>query len=73
MTDLRRAHAQEDYLGLSHLTSGASVHPENTVTYSAGKEGQRHRGVFSETAPLQKSSPSMLQSAIFCGKRSCAL
>ena len=23
-----------------HLTSGVSVRPENTVTYSAGKEGQ---------------------------------
>ena len=25
---------------LSHLTSGASVHPENTVVYSAGNAGQ---------------------------------
>ena len=38
----------------SHLTSGASVRPENTVTYSAGKGGKN--GVFSETAPLRRSS-----------------
>ena len=36
----------------SHLTSGASVRPENAVTYSAGNEGQKMCGVFSETAPL---------------------
>ena len=40
----------------SHLTSGASVRPENAVTYSAGNEGQNICGVFSETAPLQRSS-----------------
>ena len=50
----------------SHLTYGASVRPENAVTYSAGNEGR----VFSETAPLQRSStPSVVrpcvQSAIF--------
>ena len=51
----------------SHLTYGASVRPENAVTYSAGNEGQNICGVFSETAPLQRSStPSVLrQSAIF--------
>ena len=54
----------------SHLTSGASVRPENAVTYSAGDEGQNICGVFSETAPLQRSStPSVVrpcvQSAIF--------
>ena len=52
----------------SHLTSGASVRPENAVTYSAGNEGQKI-WVFSETAPLQRSSiPSLygyIQSAIF--------
>ena len=37
----------------SHLTYGASVRPENGVTYSAGNEGQHFCGVFSETAPLQ--------------------
>ena len=54
----------------SHLTYGASVRPENAVTYSAGNEGQKVCGVFSETAPLQRSStPSVVrpcvQSAIF--------
>ena len=37
-------------------TSGASFRPENAVTYSAGNEGQKNCGVFSETAPLQRSS-----------------
>ena len=54
----------------SHLTYGASVRLENAVTYSAGNEGQKICGVFSETAPLQRSStPSVVrpcvQSAIF--------
>ena len=40
----------------SHLTYGASVHPENAVTYSAGNEGQNICGVFSEDAPLLRSS-----------------
>ena len=40
----------------SHLTSGASVCPENPVTYSAGNRGHKICGVFSETAPLQRSS-----------------
>ena len=34
----------------SHLTSGASVRPENTVTYLAGNGGQKFCGVFFETA-----------------------
>ena len=38
----------------SHLTSGASVRPENSVTYSTGNEGQKICGYFSETAPLQR-------------------
>ena len=37
----------------SHLTYGASVRPENAVAYSAGNEGQKICGVFSENAPLQ--------------------
>ena len=56
----------------SHLTYGASVRPENAVTYSAGNEGQNICGVFSEAAPLQRSSTPFivrpcvqLQSAIF--------
>ena len=40
----------------SHLTYGASVRPENAVTFSAGNEGQRICGVFSENAPLLRSS-----------------
>ena len=62
------AHAQRG-LGLcvclsvkQHLTYGASVRPENAVTYSAGNEGQKICGVFSETAPLQRSStPSVVR------------
>ena len=57
----------------SHLTSGAFVRSENTVTYSADNEDQKICGVFSETAPLQRSStPSVegpyVQSAIFLRK-----
>ena len=45
-----------------HLTYGASVRPENAVTYSAGNEGKKICGVFSETAPLQRSStPSVVR------------
>ena len=40
----------------SHLTYGASVRPENAVTYSAGNEGQKICGVFSENSPLLRSS-----------------
>ena len=36
----------------SHLTSGASVRPENTVTYSAGNGNQKLGDVFPETTPL---------------------
>ena len=57
------AHAQEGYgswvclsvcLSVkSHLTSGASVRPENTVTYSAGNRSQKICGDFFETAPFK--------------------
>ena len=64
----------------SHLTYGASVRPENAVTYSAGNEGQNICGVFSETDALQRSStPSVVrpwvQSAIFPAESTdaCAL
>ena len=40
----------------SHLTLEASLCPENAVMYSAGNEGQKVFGVFSETAPLLRSS-----------------
>ena len=44
----------------SHLILEASVRPEKAVTYSAGNEGQKICGVFSETASLQRSSPPSL-------------
>ena len=44
----------------SHLTFGASVHPENTVTYSAGNGGRKIYGDFSETAPLQRYTASCI-------------
>ena len=55
---------------MSHLTSGASVRCENAVTYSAGNEGQKICGVFSEITLLPRSSaPSLgwpdIRSAIF--------
>ena len=42
----------------SHLTSGAPVRRENTVTYSTGNRGQKICGDFSETAPLQRYTAS---------------
>ena len=51
----------------SHLTSGASVRPENTVTYSAGNGGPKICGVFSETAPLQRSSTAPLKAICMVG------
>ena len=39
---------------LSHIiTFGASVRPENAVTYSVGNKGQKICGVFSDTASFQ--------------------
>ena len=46
----------------SHLTSGAFVRPENTVTYSAGNRGQNICGFFSEIAPLWRSSTPSIES-----------
>ena len=40
----------------SDLTYGASVCLENAVTYSMGNEGRKMCGVFSENAPLLRSS-----------------
>ena len=53
-----------------HLTSGASVRPENAVTYSAGNKGQKSCSVFSKTHAFRRSSPPSLslpyiRSAIF--------
>ena len=61
-----------------HLTYGASVRPENAVTYSAGNEGQNFCGVFSETAPLQRYGTCSLyrypcsRPFLLRGKRACA-
>ena len=72
----RRAHAQ----GYSSCVSGsgASVRPENAVTYSAGNGGQTICGRFSETAPLQRSNTPSAKGhtkrrPFSCGKRACAL
>ena len=40
----------------SHLTYGASIHPENAVAYSTGKEDGKICGAFSENVPLLRSS-----------------
>ena len=40
-------------VSVCHLTSGASVCPENTVAYSAGNGGQKICGVFFETTPFK--------------------
>ena len=40
----------------SNLTNGASVRPENVVTYSERDGRQNINEIFSETAPLQKYS-----------------
>ena len=56
---LLSAHTQRGLRWLPSL-SGASVRSENAATYSAGNKGQNFRGVFSETAPLQRSSAPSL-------------
>ena len=43
-----------------HLTSGASVRPENAVTYSAGNEGQNICSGFSKTHAFRRSSAPSL-------------
>ena len=40
----------------SHLTYGASVRPENVVTYSAGNEGQKICGDFPETTAFKSNA-----------------
>ena len=62
-----------------HLTSGASVCLEITVTYSTGKKGKKKVcGGFTETTLLQRSSTSRIVQLFFvghfslCGKRTCA-
>ena len=43
-----------------YFTSGASVRRENAAMYSAGNEGQKICGVFSENVQLQRSSTTSL-------------
>ena len=52
-------------LSHNHLTSGAFVRCENAATHSAGNEGQKICGVFSETAPLPRSSGPSLDGQLF--------
>ena len=47
----------------SHLTSGASVHPENPVTYSVGNRGQKALSIESHTYSRPFS----------CGKCACVI
>ena len=42
------------------LTSGASIHPESTVTYSMGNVDRNISGVFSETALFQSYCTSCI-------------
>ena len=57
----------------SHLTYGASVRPQNAVTYSAGNEGQKGFSVSSENAPLLRSSgAAYIKVAIFLHSKSGA-
>ena len=42
----------------SHLTTGASVRPENTVMYPAGNEGQKFVGF--SLQPLRCRDPALL-------------
>ena len=44
---------------ISNLISGASVHPENTVTYSVGNVGRNICGVFSKTTLFQSYSTAL--------------
>ena len=57
------------------VTLGASVRPENTVTYTPdNNKGQKLRGAFSETTPLQRSSTPSLKAISTVGHlHTCAL
>ena len=48
----------------SYLTSGASIHPENTVTYSAGNGGQNICGV--SLKPLRCRDPALSPLKAIC-------
>ena len=47
------AHALIGWYLKSHLTYGASIRPENAVTYSAGNEGQKTCGDLPETTAFK--------------------
>ena len=74
-------HVQECYgssvcVCVSHLTSGASVGPENTVTYSAGNGGKKMWGFLlnRSVAEIQHSSvESHMYSRPFSGESTHAL
>ena len=51
----------------SHLTSGVSVCPENSVIYSAGNRGQKFCGVFPETAPFKSYGVICLPATFYEG------
>ena len=53
----------------SHLTSGASVRPENTVTYLAGNGGKKFAGFSLKLL----SCRNMYNWPFSCGKHACAL
>ena len=67
----------------SHLTSGASVHPENTVAYSAGNGGKKICGLFFETTPFKSyavkrklKSQLLIRSSLLwltCDRYSCSM
>ena len=50
----------------SHLTSGGSVHPENTVMYSAGNGGKKICGVFFKTATFKSYGVKMQAKEPIC-------
>ena len=49
----------------SHLTSGASVRPANTVTYSVGNGSKKICGVFSETTSFKSYGVICLPTASY--------
>ena len=57
----------------SHLTSGASVRPENTLTYSAGNGGRKICGVFFETAPFKSYGVKRKRKSQYAVNRSSQL
>ena len=54
---------------LSHIS--VSVHPENTVTYSGGNGGQKICVVFTETAPMQRTSTPSVERHMYSPPFSC--